>query len=105
MSIEPLQYCTPLVEAVTYGFNKRFGHFFDSSDERARAAIVAASVHPFFKIRFLHENLHDGANIKIIEEMLVNEAQRIMKETAGPTKKTENASKKNGVQSEYQFLK
>lgn len=50
-----LQLCVPLLESITAGFNRRFGHFFDQSDDRSRAAVMSSSVHPYFKLRWVHK--------------------------------------------------
>lgn len=73
-------------EAVTTGFDKRFGHFLNSYDDRTKAALISTCVHPYFKTRWLHEDLHTGSNIKVVEDMLLDEAKTIIKEKAALTK-------------------
>lgn len=81
-----LMHCVPLLEAVTTGFDKRFGHFCNLYDDRTKAALISTCVHPYFKTRWLHEDLHTGSNIKVVEDMLLDEAKTIIKEKAAPTK-------------------
>lgn len=80
------KHCQPLLEAITGGFEKSFGHFFFQDDDRARAAIISTCVHLHFKTRWMHEDMHTSEYISTIENILVQEAQTIEKETKPPIK-------------------
>lgn len=82
-----LKHCQPLLDAITDGFEKRFGHFFIQNDEESITAIVSTCVHPYFKTRWLHEDMNTDSYLKHVEEMLIREAILIEKGSAAPIKK------------------
>lgn len=85
-----LKHCQPLLEAITNGFEKRFGHFFEMNDDRCLIAVMSTCIHPYFKTRWLHEDMHAGSHLSQIENLLVREAISIEKETAAPSVKQNN---------------
>lgn len=76
-----LKYCVPLLNEISTGFLRRFGHFFEVND-RSKAAIISATVHPYFKTRWIHKDYNTDENISEIQEMLVREALIVAKESA-----------------------
>lgn len=69
---ESLAYCTPLLNAVEAGFDRRFARFFDLNDEQCQAATIAACVHPHFKMRWIHPDFDE--NIDKIQDIIVKAA-------------------------------
>ena len=55
------RYCTPLLSAVTCGFQRRFIDFLNLTPE-INTAILASMTHPYFKLRWLPQSLSDQRN-------------------------------------------
>lgn len=72
-----LKYCKPLLEAVSNGFFRRFSRFFDFSDEKCMAAVIATCSHPYFKMRWLHKEYYNDETLKLIENKMVQAAVEI----------------------------
>lgn len=77
-----LKYCVPLLNEISKGFQQRFGHFFDFNDDRSKAAIITAAVHPYFKTRWIHKDYNTDENISEIQQLLIREALIVAKESA-----------------------
>lgn len=69
-----LKYCSPLLEALKDGFNKRFDRFFNRYDEHCIAATIAAVTHPHFKLRWLYKRYQTKENMDYIREVLIEKA-------------------------------
>lgn len=52
------RYCTPLLSAVTFGFQRRFLNFLNLTPE-INTAILATMSHPYFKLRWLPQSFSD----------------------------------------------
>ena len=53
-----LRHCTPLLTAVTTGFQRRFQPFLELSHE-VNLAVLATMAHPYFKLRWLPNQFAD----------------------------------------------
>lgn len=89
---ENLQHCVPLLKSITAGFNRRFGHFFDLYDDRSRAAVISSSVHPYFKMRWVHKVYDTDEYFSKIQEILYREALVIANADFRPV---ENSQREN----------
>lgn len=74
LRIETLSYCSPLVNCIYDGFQKRFGHFFDLQNEQCVAATIAAVTHPHFKTRWIHDDYNNRRYMDKIREILISKA-------------------------------
>lgn len=101
-----LKHCQPLLEAITAGFEKRFGHFFDDCDDKTMAAVMSSCVHSHFKMRWFHEDMHTNNYSTRIENIIVREAIRIEKEpqTATPNEPKEENGPENVKGMVFQFF-
>lgn len=74
LEAQELQYCSPLLEAIKNGFEKRFKRFFNRYDEHCIAATIAAVTHPHFKMRWLYKRYQTKIHMDHIREMLIEKA-------------------------------
>ena len=66
-----LRYCTPLLNAITVGFQRRFADFLNLTPDVNMATIA----HPYFKLRWLPSSLSDQRNR--LQYLLVSTAKNI----------------------------
>lgn len=88
---ENLEYCGPLLKELVHGFSKRFARFFDLNDEQCQAATIAACVHPFFKMRWIHPDYQQYTDK--IQDMVVKAA--LETEISVKIKKEDNINSKS----------
>ena len=69
-----LRYCTPLLNAITVGFQRRFADFLNLTPD-VNMAILATITHPYFKLRWLPSSL--SAQRNRLQSLLVSTAKNI----------------------------
>lgn len=79
------KYCKPLVEAIIDGFNERFAEVMDFDNIKAIPGLIAAVIHPYFKMRWLKE-YKTPENMQKIHNLFVRAIEDLNKNS----KKNEN---------------
>lgn len=74
---ENIEFCGPLIRAIQRGFNDRFDFYFDLDDERSKPAIIAACMHPYFKLRWLPNSAEKDQQKQKIKTILIEAAKNI----------------------------
>lgn len=62
-SLSQMQYCTPLSNSLKAAVKKRFSEVLEDSD-----LVLAAAVHPKFKLLWILENERKAATVQLLEE-------------------------------------
>lgn len=70
-------YSKPLLTAVVNGFNKRFDEIMDLNHKSSLPALIAATTHPFFKLRWLNPEICTIEQTDKIKQILSYAADEI----------------------------